>query len=92
MFSWKKYNNFSQVRVLGTHTYILNRLFVNKNLGTIINGRSYDTSHFGFLFETFTPPCPRSTSGFFGKSKTWNANQIEKELTNHISIGTVHHV
>ena len=73
MFSWKKYNNFKS-KSTKVHTYILNRLFVNKNLGTIINGWSYDTSHFGFLFETFTPPCPRSTSGFFGKSKTWNAN------------------
>ena len=42
--------------------------------------------------ETFTPPCPRSTSGFFGKNKTWNANQIEEKLPNHISIGTIHHV
>ena len=60
-------------------------------LGTIFNGWSYDTSHFGLFMETFTPPCPLSTSSFFGKNKTWNANQIEEKLPNHISIGTIHH-
>ena len=66
--------------------------FVKKKLGTIFNGRSYDGSHFGFFMKTFAPPCPRSTSGFFGKNKTWNTNQTEKKFPNHIGIGTVHHV